>query len=219
MQLPTRASSTKNGAGDRLVAGAKGHATHERRGAGRIALGVAAGLLLGAVGGYLLASAQFDERVAAITQASELRISAKNDRIRELEEQQRESARHADEQERELAEQASAQERALIARADERERRLAKPDLPIRVWARKAFAGTNMVARLHNFGEKDLVLAVTARSGQTNQRASWSVAIAPNGTQVIGKDEGWTFAVGDEIDLASGGYRPMTFRVPQPAKQ
>lgn len=219
MQLTSRASTTKKSAGDPGLGGRKADASQKGQGPSRIVLGVVAGLLLGAASGYLLASVQFEERVNAITQASELRISAKNDRIRELEQQQRESARRADEQERELAEQASAQERTLIARADETERKLAKPDLPIRVWARKAFAGNNMVARMHNFGDKDLVLAVTARSSQMNQRATWSIAIAPNGTQVIGKDQGWTFAVGDEIDLASSGYRPMTFRVPQPARQ
>jgi len=183
---------------------------------GRVWLGILAAALFaaGAGGGYLLAFFQYEDKIAAITQADELRISAKNDRIHELEDQQRESARHADEQERELEQQANAQERALIARTDERERKLAKPDLPVRVWVRKALANNTLIARVHNYGEKELVLSVTARNKRTDQRSTWNVDIAPSGTQVIGKEQGWIFAAGDEIDLVGNGYRPLTFRVP-----
>lgn len=188
----------------------------KRQSAGRVYLGILALLVFaaGAGAGYLAAFLQFDEKIAAISQADELRINAKNDRIKELEEQQRESARRADEQERELEQQASAQERVLLARADERERRLAKPDLPVRVWVRKAFANNAIIARVHNFGEKELVLSVTAHSRQTDQRSTWNVALAPSATQVIGREQGWAFAAGDEIDLVGNGYRPMSFRVP-----
>jgi len=216
MQATTRALTAKQTALAPLATDAMGAPTQKHEGGGRLLVGILALLVFaaGAGAGYLAAFLQFDEKIAAITQADELRINAKNDRIKELEEQQRESARHADEQERELEQQASAQERALLSRADERERKLAKPDLPIRVWVRKAFANNSIIARMHNFGEKELVLAVTAHNRQTEQRSTWSVAIAPSATQVIGREQGWTFAAGDEIDLVGNGYRPMNFRVP-----
>jgi len=216
MQATARASTTQQSAYVPLAADAKGATAQKRDGGGRLLVAMLAVVVFaaGAGVGYLAAYFQFDEKITAITQSDELRINAKNDRIKELEEQQRESVRHADEQERELEQQASAQERVLLARADDRERKLAKPDLPIRIWVRKAFATNVITARMHNYGEKELVLAVTAHSRQTDQRSTWNVAIAPSATQVIGRDQGWTFAAGDEIDLAGNGYRPMTFRVP-----
>ncbi|HXY05283.1 MAG TPA: hypothetical protein VEI05_01950 [Burkholderiaceae bacterium] len=210
---------------------------------GRWTLGILATALFaaGAGAGYLAAYVQYDEKIAAVTQADELRVNAKNDRIRELEEQQREIARHADEQEREfeqqasaqqraliaqadarerkLTQQASAQERALLAQADARERQLAQPDLPVRVWVRKAMTGNAIVARLHNFGEKELVLAVTVRRSQTDKHSTWNVDVAPSGTQVIGKEQGWTFAAGDQIDVVANGFRPLTFYVPYQVRQ
>jgi hypothetical protein len=216
MQATARSSTTKQGAFASSASDAKGATTRKSDGGGPLVLGILAVVILaaGAGAGYLAAYLQFDEKISAITQADELRINAKNDRIKELEEQQRESVRHADEQERELEQQASAQERVLLARADERERKLAKPDLPVRLWVRKAFATNVITARMHNFGDKELVLAVTAHNRQTDQRSTWNVAIAPSATQVIGREQGWTFAAGDEIDLVGNGYRPMTFRVP-----
>ncbi|HYA65736.1 MAG TPA: hypothetical protein VEE84_03560 [Burkholderiaceae bacterium] len=222
MEANKRASTTgRSASAASSVANAPGAPAQKNLGAGRPVLAILAGVLFaaGAGGGYLLAFFQYEDKIAAVTQAAELRVSAKNDRIHELEEQQREIVRHADEQERELEQQASAQERALLARADDRERKLAKPDLPVRVWARRALTNNTIVARVHNFGEKELALSVTAHSHQTDQRGTWNVLLAPSGTQVIGKEQGWVFAAGDEIDLVVNGYRPMTFRVPVQLRQ
>ena len=190
-------------------------------GGGRLVLGMLAAVVFGAGagGGYLTAYVQYEEKIAAITQAAELRVNAKNDRIRELEEQQRESQRQVEQQERELTQQASAQERELIARADERARKLARPDLPVRVWVRRVVGSNALVARVHNFGEKDLVVAVSVHSALNDQRGAWNVDLAPSGTQIIGKEQGWKFAAGDEIDLAANGFRPVSFHVPAQVRE
>ncbi|SPE23013.1 exported hypothetical protein [Burkholderiales bacterium] len=187
----------------------------------RIALGALAGFLVGAGAGYLLASTQFKEQVAAISQASELRVNAANQRIREVEQQQREIMQQAEEQQREIIQQSSDQERALLEQANEKERKLAKPDLPVRVWVRKAFSGNSMVALMHNFGGRELALTVTAHSSVTDQKSTWQVDLPPNATQELVNDQGWSFAVGDEIELAENRFRPMKVHVrargkPQP---
>lgn len=185
----------------------------------KIAVGALVGLLLGAGGGYQLASLYFSDQFAAVTQAADLRVKAANQRIQEVEQQQREIVQQADEQLSEITQQASDQQRALLEQANEKERKLAKPDLPVRVWVRRAFVGGGMVAMMHNFGNKELALAVTAHSGATNQQYAWNIVLAPNATQEIGNDQGWAFAAGDELELSESGFRPMSFHVRPRAKQ
>jgi len=200
---------------------APGQGTRAAGRGARIALGALAFLLVGAAGGYLLATAQFKEQAAAISQAAQLRVDAANQRIEEVEQQQREIIQQADEQQREIMQQSSDQQRALLEQAKEKERKLAKPDLPVRVWLRKSFTGSGRAALAHNFGARELDLAVTARSGATGEQKSWRLVLAPNATQDLGVDQGWEFAPGDEIELAESRFRPMTVPVrprdkPQP---
>jgi hypothetical protein len=200
-------------------------------GFGRIALAALVGLLIGGAAGHYLASSQFNEQLVALAQAHDLRLAAANQRVEALQQQQRDFARQvdqhqqeivaqADEQQRKIVRQVSEQERAMLAQqrslmdqAKERERDLAKPDLPVKVWARKTLAGHGLVAQLHNFGTKELVLAVSIPAGANNPASVWHTIIAPNATQVVGPDAGWSFAPGDELALAADGFRPLNFTV------
>jgi hypothetical protein len=91
-----------------------------------IAVGALAGLVVGAGGGYLLASGQFDNEVAALTQAADAQITAANRRIQMAEEQQRalvqinaanQRIQEAQEQQHVLDQQASEQQRARRERS------------------------------------------------------------------------------------------------------
>jgi hypothetical protein len=193
-------------------------------------------LALGAATGYWLAAAQFREQAVAIAQASQLQVDAANQRIRQLQEQQRQFAEQvgnqqrdiveqADEQQRKIVRQVSEQERALLAQqqalmqqAKERERDLAKPDLPVKVWVRKASAGAGLVPQMHNFGTQALALAISTHSTVHGPQEVWHTVIAPNATQVIGADPGWALAPGDDLELDADGFRQMTFHIRVRAK-
>jgi hypothetical protein len=197
----------------------------------KILLGVLVGLMMGGAAGFFLASNQFNDQLVAITQASDIRVGAANQRIAELQWQQLEFARQvdqqqqeivaqADEQQRKIVRQVSEQERSLLAQqrtlaeqAKQRERDLAKPDLPVKVWVRKSLVGRALVAQLHNFGTQELVLAVTSPASAAGQPNVWHTIIAANATQVIGQDPGWSLVPGDELALEADGFRPMAFTV------
>jgi hypothetical protein len=185
----------------------------------RLALGILVGLMAGVVAGYGVASRYFNEQLGLLTQAADLRVAAAQQRIREVEQQQREFIKQADAQQREIIAQSQEQELAFLQRANERERKLAQPDLPVRVWMRPPLLGPRLVARLHNFGTKELTLAVAAHRATSNAKATWQIVLAPNGTQELGGDGAWSFAPGDDIDLAQSGFRPMTFHVRPRAAQ
>jgi beta-glucosidase-like glycosyl hydrolase len=191
----------------------------------------------GAVAGYFLASAHFKDQVTAIEQASDLRVAAANQRIAELQQQlqqvqqqsdfkEHELTQEADEEQRQIVRQAGEQQRAalqqqraaLAEQAKERERDLAKPDLPVRVWMRRAAGGRGLAGQVHNFGTREITLSVTAHRGSNGQQAAWNVAVPPNATQAIAGDDGWPFAPGDELDINADGFRPMIFQVPQRAR-
>jgi hypothetical protein len=183
------------------------------RGGHRLALGILVGLIAGGFAGYGVASRYFNEQLGLLTQAADLRVAAAQQRIHEIEEQQREFIQQADAQQREIVAQSQEQELAFLQRANERERKLAEPDLPVRVWMRPPLLGPRLVARLHNFGTKELTLAVTAHRATSSEKATWQIVLASNGTQEIGADGAWSFAPGDDIDLAQSGFRPLTFHV------
>jgi hypothetical protein len=200
----------------------------------KLVLAALVGLLVGALIGYLVSAMQFNDQVNAINQASEMRVTAANQRIRELQDQQRAFAEQVDKQQQELVAQADeqqrrivtqvsdqeraivAQQRAELARAQQRERDLAKPDLPVKVWVRRAPALGGLVGQVHNFGSVDLAVAVTVHSAATGQQNVWQATIPPNATQAIGKDPGWVLAVGDSLHLQSDGFRPLDVPI-QPA--
>lgn len=189
------------------------------------------GLLVGAVLGYLVSLTQFNDQVNAINQASEMRVSAANQRIRELQDQQRTFAEQVDKQQQELVAQADAQQRRIVtqvsdqeravvaqqraelARAQQRERDLAKPDLPVKVWVRRAPALGGLVGQIHNYGSGDLPVSVTVHSAATGQQSVWQAAVPSNSTQAIGKDPGWVLGAGDNLHVESDGYRPLDFPV------
>jgi hypothetical protein len=179
-----------------------------------IVLGMVLGIVVGGAGGYQLAATKFNEQVDAMTQAADVRIKAANEQIQELQAQQKKLTEQSEAQQHELIEQAQAQELALLDRANERERKLAKPDLPVRVWLKAGLPGSRMIVRLHNFGTGSLTVSVTARRSGTNEHNAWLVALAPNATEDIGSDPGWTFATGDQLDIHEDSHRPMTFEVP-----
>jgi hypothetical protein len=83
-----------------------------------------AGLAAGALGAYLIASAQFSEQVAAIRQASELRVTAANQRIQELQDQQHQFAQQMDQKTQEIVADADAQQRQIVHQLSEKERKL-----------------------------------------------------------------------------------------------
>ncbi len=200
-------------------------------GSGNFWLGALAGLLTGAVAAYLAAYAHFNEQSAAISQANELRLSAANQRIEELQKQQREFAEQvdkknqelvaqADEQQRKIVTQVSeheravlAQQRALMAQAEQRERDLAKPDLPVKVWVRRAAGGRGLVGQVHSYGTRELALTLRIRNAPSGQQSTWRAVIAPNTTQVIGGEPGWPLAPGGDLELEADGFRPMSFAV------
>jgi hypothetical protein len=199
--------------------------TDPARGAGsraslRVAgIGALLGLIVGGGAAYAAASWYFNEQAALIAQAADMRVNAANQRTQEVEGQYREFVQQADAQQREIVAQAQEQELAFLQRANERERKLAQPDLPLRVWMRPPALGPRMVARMHNFGSKELNLAVTARRASTQQQSEWQVVIPPNGTQDVGVDASWSFAPGDDIELSQNGFRPMSFHVRPRASQ
>jgi len=201
-----------------------------------------AGFGVGALCAYLLASYQFNEQTAAIRQAGELRVTAANQRIQELQEQQRQFARQmdqktqeivadADAQQRQIVHQLSQKEQSLLAQQDAKERvllaqqqalleqerarvrDLAKPDLPIKVWAHKPPSGPGLVAQVHNFGNTELVVAVTSHGAGSAAQGTWRGVLAPNSSQLVGKDGGWTLIAGDVLELQADGFRPMSFTV------
>ena len=180
---------------------------------GRLAVALLAGAIAGALGGYAIAARYFSEQVALLTQAADLRVKAADARILEVEEQQREFVQQADAQQREILAQSQEQELTFLQRANERERKLAQPDLPLRIWMRAPRFGPRLVVKLHNFGTKDLSLAITAHRPASNEKAEWQIVIPPNANQDIGTDASWTFAPGDNLEVTQSGYRPMTFPV------
>lgn len=213
-----------------------------RPGGLRPAMAALGGLVIGAAGAYFAAAAHFNEQVGAIREASELRVVAANQRIQELQEQQRQFAQQmdqktqeivadADAQQRQIVHQLSEKESALLAQESAKERALlaqqqalleqekmrehdlAKPDLPVKVWVHKPVVGPGLVAQVHNFGNSDLVLSVTSRGAGAAVQGTWHGVVAPNANQVIGKDAGWILIPGDQLDLDADGYRPMIFVV------
>jgi hypothetical protein len=143
-----------------------------------------------------------------------------------MDQKQQEIVAQADEQQRKIVRQVSEQEHAILTQqhrlmeqAKERERDLAKPDLPVKVWVRRAAPGGGLVAQIHNFGAKELVLAVTSPGAAGGQQNEWHTVIAPNATQVVGKDAGWALVPGDELALEAEGFRPMSFAVRAGARQ
>lgn len=205
-------------------------------GAGTLALAAVAGLIAGTAGTYFVASAQFADESAAISQADDLRVQAANDHVAQLQEQLRSVEEQSARQQQQLVEEAKAQQsrvvrqlseqqraveqqqNAVVEQARERERDLAKPDLPLRVWVHRPLLGRGLVASMHNFGTKEITLTVTARRSAAPQGETWTTVIAANASQLLGGDTGLQFRAGDTIELASADYRPMSFQVPQRAR-
>jgi hypothetical protein len=234
---PSAAPHRKTGAaGPFAVGSAAGRRATTRSIDSKMALGALLGLLAGAAAGFLVATARNSEQIESINQAAELRLSAANQRIQELQEQQRafaeqadkqqqEVVAQADEQQRKILSQVGAQENALLAQqraaaelARQREQELAKPDLPVKVWVKKALLGGGLVGQIHNFGTKQLSISLTMHSVKTGQQYAWSTVVAPNATQVVGNDPGWRLVPGDELQLNADGYRLLDFPVAPNAK-
>jgi len=180
----------------------------------QIAVALLAGLALGAVSAWFVARQQFDEQLVLAREAAELRVQAATQRVHEVEEQQRETIQQADAHERQLIDQSLQQQLALLARESARESRLAKPDLPLRVWMRAPIPGARLIARVHNFGTRELALTVTVKRSSTGEHASWNLPLAPNATQDMGEAPGWMFSPEDDIDFVASDYRPANFHVP-----
>ena len=102
---------------------------------------------------------------------------------------------------------------AKLDAANKQQQALAQQDLPVRVTKRPSLLGHGMVTQIQNFGGNQLALRVTAHSAATNQQREWRIVLGPNQSQELGQQEGWAFAVGDELDLFEDGYRPMKVRV------
>jgi multidrug efflux pump subunit AcrA (membrane-fusion protein) len=203
-----------------------------------------AGALLGAGVAWFAAAAHFDERSAAVTQASELRVRAADQRIGQLQEQVKQleeqsqrreqdlvqeadaqqirAVRQVSEQDRALAQQQRAQldaarqhEQQVAEAARQREQELARPDLPVRVWVHRPLSGRGLVASMHNFGAKDVPVTLTTLHAASGLRETWTAVLPANANQLIGAEPGMPIGPGDDIQVASEGYRPFEYQVPQ----
>jgi hypothetical protein len=198
-----------------------------------LTLAVLAGVAGGAIAGYAVTAGVYNERAAASAQASDLRAKAADERIAELQNQlhdaQADAARRqetlmqeADAQQsravRQVAEQeraVSQQQQALIEQGKQRERDLAKPDLPLRLWAHKPTSGRGIVVSIHNFGAKEVPLTLTLHRAKVSNPETVTITVAPNANQLLGSEPGFLFSPGDDISLYSDDYRPGGFQVPQ----
>ena len=86
-------------------------------------------------------------------------------------------------------------------------------DLPVGVTFEKPPSPSNPIVNLHNFGESELFVTVTAKSPKTKLQSAWTFVLLPNKATEIGEKQGWNFADGDELLIEQNGYRPITFLV------
>jgi len=84
--------------------------------------------------------------------------------------------------------------------------------LPLTVTTRKALAGAGKVLQVQNRGGDGLRLTIVLHNAQ-NQTSSTEAGIDPNQTREIGHMEGWAFVTGDEVAIASPGYRTERWKV------
>jgi hypothetical protein len=84
------------------------------------------------------------------------------------------------------------------------------PPIPVDVKFRQALLGPGMVLQVHNTSDRPIVALVNLSNPTTQQRKSFRVDVAGNGTSEIGHQEGWTLAVGDNVEVFNDAYRSWT---------
>jgi hypothetical protein len=199
-------------------------------------MAVVGGLALGASASYAITALVYKDHIATLTQAGDIRTRAADQHVEELQEQLRQFEEQAQRREQQLVQDADAQQsravrevseqgralaqqqRAAIEQARRREQELTKADLPLRLWVHRPLVGRGLVASVHNFGSKDVALTLTAQHAATGQKENWSTVLPANATQLVGPDAGMTLAPGDDIEVSSADYRPLSFQVPQRAR-
>ena len=91
-------------------------------------------------------------------------------------------------------------------------RQLAQEDLPVHVVTAPSF-GTAVNPELRNSSAKLFALRVTVRRQGSNEQHEWMIELQPNQTLSLVRQGGWTFADGDELELAQDGYRTRRVRL------
>jgi hypothetical protein len=191
------------------------------------------GLVVGASGSYAITALVLNDRLATLTQASDLRVRAADQHVEELQEQLRQFEEQARQREEQLVQEADAQQsravrevseqgralaqqqRAAIEQARAREQELAKQDLPLRIWVHRPLVGRGLVASMHNFGTKDLSLTLTAQRAASGDKQTWTALVPANATLPLGPAADSPIAPGDAIVATSDNYRPLNFEVPR----
>jgi hypothetical protein len=115
-----------------------------------------AGVLVGAALGYLGAAQQFREQITATVQAGDLRVQAANQRIAELQAQQREAAEQAQRQQLALADQAEDQQRNLVRQTSAQEHAAAAQQRSLLAQAQQRAADAQQAAAQAQQHEREL---------------------------------------------------------------
>ncbi len=86
-------------------------------------------------------------------------------------------------------------------------------ELPVSVTFRRAVVGAGYVIQIHNKSGKSLPLKITATNLTFNKTTTFDKVAGPVPLE-IGHMEGWTFASGDLIEIASDGFDPLKTKIP-----
>jgi hypothetical protein len=86
--------------------------------------------------------------------------------------------------------------------------------LPVDVTFRAGRPGTGLVARMQNFSNGDLSLAIRVSRPMSGERREFTLNLPLHGLSELGREEGWAFQSGDTLAVQSGSYQPLSYRVP-----
>jgi len=89
---------------------------------------------------------------------------------------------------------------------------MTQEDLPVHVVTLPSFGGV-AAPELRNSSPKEFALRVTVRRPSSSEQHEWLIKLQPNQTLPLGRQGGWTFAGGDELELVQDGYRPRKVRL------
>jgi hypothetical protein len=99
----------------------------------------------------------------------------------------------------------------LTAEAPSNVQQAPEQELPVHVLTPPSFGALD--PQLQNSSANKIALRVTVRRPGSSEQHEWLMTLEPNQTLSLGRQGGWTFADGDDLELVQDGYRPKKVRL------
>ncbi|HEX5125282.1 MAG TPA: hypothetical protein VFW00_00945, partial [Rhodocyclaceae bacterium] len=109
-------------------------------------------------------------------------------------------------QTRQLVTEANSKIHQMAEEANARIQLANQPEIPIRVFFRKAIMSSGNVAGFNNMSGQTIAVTINVNRA-TGQSRSFDLTLDPGITKEIGEREGWAFIPGDTITVAQAGHK------------